>query len=472
MVSGFPDPELVARHEVRRERFPLRFGPSDGRSRLLPILQSLAEGAWIALAYDAVQVMTGQVPRVGPLELAVLAGFGMAWARRSRWRSSTADVVGGLLLVVLGGALTWVLDPAVRIALVDGNTDAAFALHVPGWVGAVAVARGRTHGGRDDDEDQQDRLLRFGVPLLAVPWLAGHLAASGTLEAAFVSAAFVATLLFAGSAFTALGLARLETVRRMDDDVRSRRSWLLLIGLVALVTTLVGIPLGLLLGVPASALLTTVVGPLRAIFLALIVLTTPLIVVIAAITEFIGSIIPPGTTFPKITLPTFGGDVVDVPSAPSIVFYLAIAVLIILELTAIGLYLWARLRDRREAEAEDLAGFEERSILRPPEAAPAVEAEPMAPPRPRHDPTTATGAYLAALGLLDRDGRWARAGTETPAGHATRARREGLPGGALGRLAVGYEIERYAGRRVPRPERDRLAGRLAALRASLRRTLP
>ncbi len=472
MVSGFPDPELVARHEQRRERFPIRFGASDGRSRLLPILQSLAEGAWIALVYDAVQVMTGHAPRVGPLELAVLAGVGMAWARRSRWRSSSADVLGGLFLVILGGALTWVLDPAVRIALVDGNTDAAFALHIPGWIGALAVARGRTHVGRDDDEDQQDRLLRFGVPLLAVPWLAGHLAASGALEEAFVSAAFVATLLFAGSAFTALGLARLETVRRMDDDVRSRRSWLLLIGLVALVTTLVGIPLGMVLGVPASALLTTLVGPLRAVLLALIALTTPLIVVIAAITELIGSIIPPGTTFPKITLPKFGGDVVDVPAAPSILFYLAIAILIVLELTAIGLYVWARLRDRRDAEAEELAGFEERAIVRPPEEAPALVAEPMAPARPPHDLTTATGAYLAALALLDGDGRWARAGHETPAGHATRARRAGLGGSALGRLAIGYEIERYAGRAVPQPERGRLAGRLAALRASLRRALP
>jgi hypothetical protein len=326
--------------------------------------------------------------------------------------------------------------------------------------------------GRDDDEDQQDRLLRFGVPLLAVPWLAGHLAASGALEQAFVSAAFVATLIFAGSAFTALGLARLETVRRMDDDVRSRRSWLLLIGLVALVTTLVGIPLGLLLGVPASALLTTLAGPLRAVLLALIALTTPLIVVIAAITELIGSIIPPGTTFPKITLPTFGGEVVDVPSAPSILFYLAIGVLIVLELTAIGLYLWARLRDRREAEAEELAGFEERSIVRPPEASSDPVAAPLPPARPGHDPATATGAYLAALALLHLDGRWARAGHETPAGHAARARGGGLAGSALGRLAIGYEIERYAGRPVAHPERGRLAGRLAALRAALRRTVP
>ena len=467
MVSGFPDPELVARHEVRRERFPIHFGTSDGRSALLPILQSLAEGAWIALAYDAVQVMTGNVPRVGPLELAVLAGIGMGWARRSRWRSNGVELFGGLLLVILGGALTWVLDPAVRVALVDGNTDAAFALHLPGWIGAVAVARGRTHLARDDDEDQQDRLLRFGVPLLAIPWLAGHLAASGALEQAFVSAAFVATLIFAGSAFTALGLARLETVRRMDDDVRSRRSWLLLIGLVALVTTLVGIPLGLLLGVPASALLTTLAGPLRAVLLALIALTTPLIVVIAAITELIGSIIPPGTAFPKITLPTFGGEVVDVPSAPSILFYLAIGVLVVLELTAIGLYLWARLRDRREAEAEELAGFEERSIVRPSEAAPEPAAEPVPPGRRRHDPATATGAYLAALAMLHRDGRWARAGHETPAGHAARARGDGLRGSALGRLAIDYEIERYAGQPIPHPERGRLAGRLAALRASL-----
>jgi hypothetical protein len=468
MVSGYPDPELVARHEHRRERFAIRFGRSDGRSRLLPILQALAEGAWLALAYDALQALTGSVPRVGPLELALLAGAGMAWARRSRWRSATTEVVGGIVLVVLGGAITWVLDPAVRVALVDGNTDAAFVLHIPGWVGALAVARGRTHGGREDDEDQQDRLLRFGVPLIALPWLAGHLAVSGTLERAFVSAAFVATLLFAASAFTALGLARLETVRRAQDDVRSRRSWLLLIGLVALGTTVVGIPLGMFLGVPANALLTTLVGPLRALLRALIALTTPLIVVIAALTELIGSIIPPGTTFPTITLPTFGGEVVDVPSAPSILFYAAIGILIILELTAIGLYLWARLRDRREAEAEELAGFEERSIVRPPDAEPDG---PLAGPRPprRYDPRTAVGAYLAAIGLLARDGRWARTATETPAGHAQRAHRHGLGGGALGRLAAAYQIEVYGGRPLPARERGRFAARLSALRDLLRR---
>jgi hypothetical protein len=468
MVSGYPDPELVARHEHKRERFPIRFGPSDGRSRLLPVLQALAEGAWIALAYAALQALTGNVPRVGPLELALLAGAGMAWARRSRWRSPTADVVGGTILVVLGGAITWVLDPAVRVALVDGNTDAAFALHLPGWVGALAVARGRSHVGRDDDEDQQDRLLRFGVPLIALPWLAGHLAASGALERAFVSAAFVATLLFAGSAFTALGLARLETVRRAQDDVRSRRSWLLLIGVVALATTVLGIPLGIFLGVPASALLTTLVGPLRALLLALIALTTPLIVVIAAITELIGSIIPPGTTFPKITLPTFGGEVVDVPSAPSILFYAAIGILIILELTAIGLYLWARIRDRREAEAEELAGFEERAIVRPPDA-PPPEAPPAAPVARHHDPRTAAGAYLAAIGMLARDGRWARTANETPADHAQRARRLGLGGGALGRLAAAYQIEIYGGRPLPTREHRRFASRLSALRGLLRR---
>jgi hypothetical protein len=278
----------------------------------------------------------------------------------------------------------------------------------------------------------------------------------------------VATLLFAGSAFTALGLARLETVRRAQDDVRSRRSWLLLIGVVALATTLLGIPLGIFLGVPANALLTTLVGPLRALLLALIALTTPLIVVIAAITELIGSIIPPGTTFPKITLPTFSGEVVDVPSAPSILFYAAIGILIILELTAIGLYLWARIRDRREAEAEELVGFEERAIVRPPDASPP-EAPPAPPVARHHDPRTAAGAYLAAIGMLARDGRWARSANETPAHHAQRARRLGLGGGALGRLAAAYQIEIYGGRPLPTRERGRFASRLSALRGLLRR---
>jgi hypothetical protein len=96
----------------------------------------------------------------------------------------------------------------------------------------------------------------------------------------------------------------------------------------------------------------------------------------------------------------------------------------------------------------------------------------LAPPprrrRPRLDPGDPTGAYLAALDALERDGRWPRRATETPAGHAARVAGEGLPGTALSRLASAYQLVRYGERRLGQHEAGRSRGRLARLRELLR----
>ncbi len=465
MVFGFPDPRELRRRAA--ERAPKGLGRHDGRSRLLPVLQALADGAWLAVAYAAAQAATGRAPIVGPLELALLAGIGMAWARRGRWLDDASDLAGAVILAILGGALTWFLDTDVRIALLAGDTDTAFATHLPGWIGAVAVLRGRTHASRDDDEDQQDRLLRFGIPALAIPWLGGHLAANGPLERAFVASAFISTLLFAASAFTALGLARLELVRRSSgDQPRSQRSWLLLVGGVALGVSLIGVPTAILLGVPVSALTAAVVGPLRVLVLSLLLLTTPLIVAIAALTSLLGPVLPRGFELPIIRLPNLRVDPTEVSSTPTIVFFAVLALLFLAELAAIGLYLWYRMRERRRAEAEELAGFEERSIVRPPEE-PATPPPP--PRRPRTtDPGTPAGAYIAALEILDRDERLRRAASETPASHLRRVAGV-LAGPALARLAAGYQLDRYAGRQLTGRERRRAVSRLARIRQWARR---
>src|SRR5436190_950147 len=88
-------------------------------ARLLPTVTCLAEGAWLAVVYAAIQVVTGHPPEIGPLELALLAGVGMAWARRNGWRSRVPEAIGLPILAVLGGALGWVLDPTVRHLLVE-----------------------------------------------------------------------------------------------------------------------------------------------------------------------------------------------------------------------------------------------------------------------------------------------------------------------------------------------------------------
>lgn len=466
MVFGYPDPQALARR-LQRDPPPLRFGPGDGRSRVLPVLQSIADGAFLAVVYAAIQAAVGARPIIGPIELALLAGGGMAWARRRRWTGSAVELPGTILLALLAGALTWFADPAVRVALVNGDPDAAFALHLAGWVGAGAFLRGRSHVSREDDEEQQDRVLRFGIPLLGLPWLVGHLAADGAVERAFVASAFLSTLLFASSAFTALGLARLELVRRgRDGGAPARRSWLLLVGGVALAVTLIGIPAGALLGVPVAALTDALVGPLRILLLALLLLTTPLIVAIAALTDLLGPILPAGLQLPTISLPNLRSDPADVSATPTVVFFTVLALLLVVELAAVGLYLWYRLRERRMAAAEELIGFEERSIVRP-AGEPTNPPPDPAPIRPRQDPSTPVGAYLDALELLSRDPVTRRAPSESPAAHARRIRPR-LSSQALARLAVDYQLDRYAAAPITPAERRRLPKRLAELRRHLR----
>ena len=438
---------------------------------LLPTVQVLAEGGWLAVVYAALQAFSGDIPRVGPFELALLAWMGVAWGRRHRWSSAGAEAIGLPALMLVGGAMGWLLAPEARAPLVHGHLLEALGTHPAGWIGAIAVWRGDAHRVTDDDDRMAGQLLRWAVPGLAIPWLIGHQLTSGAAEVAFTSAAFMGTIVFTGSAFTAMGLARLEAVRQATgSDWRANRSWLLLVLGVALALTAIGIPAAALLGVPASALLAALIGPLRVIFLVLLLITTPLIVVIAALTELVGSLLPHGFQLPHFELPSFlavdPGDVVS--DAPTVIVFSGVIILLIVELAVLALIIYLRWQERRRYRFAAEDPFEERQIVIPP---PQV-VQPAAQPgrtRPRPDPADPTGAYLSALDALGRDGRWPRRATETPAAHADRVAREGLSGSPLRRLASAYQLVRYGERRLGRREAGRSRGRLARLREILRR---
>ncbi len=445
-----------------RSSWPVRF--------LLPTVQVLAEGGWLAVVYAAVQAFSTDIPRVGPIELGLLAWMGLAWGRRRRWQTAGAEAIGLPLLMVVGGAVGWLLAPEVRSLLVNGHPLEALGTHLAGWIGAIAVWRGDAHRSVDDDDRMAGQLLSWAVPGLAVPWLIGHQLTSGAAEVAFTSAAFMGTIVFTGSAFTAMGLARLEAVRQATgSDWRANRSWLLLVLGVALSLTFIGIPAAVLLGVPASALLVALIGPLRIIFLVLLLITTPLIVVIAGLTELVGSLLPHGFQLPNIELPSFfavdPGDVVS--DAPTVIVFSGVIILLIVELAVLALIIYLRWQERRRYRFAAEDPFEEREIVVP-APAPAPPVTLVRRQRPKVDASDPTGAYLTALEALERDGRWPRRSNETPAGHATRAGREGLPGTALGRLAAAYQLVRYGDRRLGPREAGRSRGRLARLRDILR----
>jgi hypothetical protein len=437
---------------------------------LLPTVQVLAEGGWLAVGYAALQAFSGGTPHIGPLELALLAWIGLGWGRRTRWTGVAAEAIGLPTLMLLGGAVGWVLAPEVRILLVHGQLMAALGTHLAGWIGAIAVWRGEAHRAMEDDDLLAGQLLRWVVPGLALPWLLGHLLTAGAAEVAFTSAAFMGTIVFIGSAFTAMGLARLEAVRAATgSDWRANGSWLLLVLGVALALTAIGIPAGALLGVPASALLAVLIGPLRVILLVLLLLSTPLIVVIATLTELLRPFLPTQIRLPHFSLPNLAVDPTQVVSdAPTVIVFSIVILLAIIEVAVLALVLYLRWQERRRFRFAATDPFEERAIvIPPPDAIPLVTPLPRVRPRP--DPADPTGAYLTALAVLERDGRWSRRPTETPAAHARRAAREGLASTPLARLAAAYQLVRYSDRRLSPREAGRSRGRLGRLREELRR---
>ena len=439
---------------------------------LLPAARALAEGSWLAVAYAALQALAHDVAHVGPLELCALVGGGMAWGRRRRWTSGTGGVVGLPLLMLLAGMLGWLLDQNVRASLLDGNLPAALAAHVPGWLAAaLAFWRGAAHRFREDDATIEDPLLRWALPSLAIPWLIGYAAASGPLEAAFAAAAFVSTILFVGSAFGAIGLARLQALRLSSgSDWRGDRTWLVMIVVVTVLLVVLSLPLAALLGIATDSLFRVMVVPVQTLILIMVLVTAPALLLAAVVAGLLKGLLPEDIRlFEGLRLPSLDLSGSRATSdLPGIILTVIVASLFLFDVIVIGAMIWMSYRGRRRREDPSESAFEERAIVVP--AAESSEAPPVrAGGRSRHGSEyDATGAYLAALDALAVDGRWPRRAHETPAAHLARARAEGLAGPSFSRLVAAYQIARYSPGQLPSREQKRARSRLVALRAWLR----
>ena len=436
---------------------------------MLILTQVIAEGGWLAVVAAAIQVLTGELPQVGPFELAVAAAVGLGWVRRRFWRGRVPSAIGLPLLAVFGGAVVWLLDPAVSATLADGNIVGALQTNPAGWIGIVAVLRGAAHRAPDLDEDIQDTLLRWGLAIIAVGWLVGGLAAQSEkaapgAELAFESAALIGTLAFAAGGLVAAALARIAS----HQKERSGRpaSWALVtIGLAAAVIS-IGLLVGALLGVPLEALALALIGPVRLVLVAMVVLVAPLAVLGGWMAEWLHAIIPNGITLPRFALPIFGiGPTDPTNPAPTIIFFTIVGILILLELAAVLVYLRWRIKATTMTADEVVQAGEERAIVRPPSTVPA-RLHPS--PGRTLDPADPVDAYL--LALRDLNGREAleRRPSESPAAHAARLVADPALHRSFGHLAVAYQLARYGARSLGARERKRSASRLAAFRNALR----
>lgn len=229
--------------------------------RLLPVLAIVAEGAFLAVIYVAIETAVDhRPPLLGSLELAAAAGVA-ALAVHRRWIDPDADAIRFLGLLALLGTIGWMWSAEVRALVLAGDPIAAIPLHPGGWLMVAAGLRGVGRGLEIDDR-AVTRLVLIGVPALAVPWILGQLGA-GDLRPTFTEQAFVASLTFVTSGFIAAGLARLREIgRETGIDWRRNRSWLGTVFGVLLVVVMLGVPASILLGLPGDAVARGVLGPI------------------------------------------------------------------------------------------------------------------------------------------------------------------------------------------------------------------
>jgi len=432
---------------------------------ILPVAAIVAEGALLAVIYVAVQTTIDQrPPLLGTLELSVAAGTG-AMAVRRGWLDPDAQLGAFLALLAGLGIIGWTWDAAVRDALSDGRWVDALALHPGGWLMVAAGMRGVGRGLEIDDR-AVTRLVLIGVPLLAVPWALGQVAA-GDLRDTFTEHAFVASMTFVTAGFIAAGLARLQEIgRETGVDWRHDRSWLGTVLGVLLVVVALGVPSALVLGLPGSAVARGILDPILALlgyaFVAVASLAALLAAILAGLLKSIGVELPPPMTPDEIArLPEMAE--VTFEQVRGALTALAVVWVAMLVLAVVVLRVWLRRTGGRSAAGTT----EERSIripgrsfrLRPPRL-------PAMTPRPRRGtPGDAVGAYLAALDeLAAHDPTRARAEHETPRGHARRVD----AGPELTALQADYALARYGSRDLSPAEHRRAVSRWRRLRARLR----
>jgi hypothetical protein len=363
---------------------------------------------------------------------------------------------------VAAGLAGWLVSPEVRELLVAGNLGKAIGLHPGGWLAGAAFLRGVGRGLEVDDR-AVTRLVLWGTPGLALPWIAGQLVAE-PLRGVFVEQAFVASLTFVSAGFMAAGLARLQVIgQETGVDWRENRSWLgLLVGVLAVVLAL-GVPAAYLLGLPIEVVARGILGPLGTLlgYLILVVLI-PLAWVAGLLTELLlglGLRLPAPGGPPKSGEPFPFPETYDFEQVRGGLLTVGIFWVLVLLLAVIVGRTWLRRRARRASR-----GLSEERFIRLPETRLrlALPRLPMPQVRRAPAPHDAVSAYLATLVLFSPGDRMRR-GAESPRAHARR-----IADRRLSLLAADYALARYGGRARTRHEKHPPLGRGRVLRTRWR----
>lgn len=433
------------------------------------VLAVVAEGAWVAAVYAAVQAAAHGPTPLGPLTLAAAAGIGLVVARRfgpalgDRWPRTA------LLLVAVAAIAGWLAEPSALAALARLDVEGALRSHPGGFVAGLAFFRGFAYASPVGSEDVLEGLLRLGLPGLAIPVLL-----TGALPEPWRSIGLeqelVATVVFLVSATIGVALGRVaEIARSTGFDWRGNRAWLALVGLLAVGVVAASVPASLAVGPALRLALAALVAPLlfvgailgiaqvrlRQVLGLLLVLGA-----LALISVIVAGRVPPAEEDGRSAIGGLtGGDspIVNAAGGGLIVLVIVVGILVLARL-------W--MRDAVRLGPADVA--EERTIDRGEDDERVARASARrGRGRGRPAPVDATGAYLALLYDLEARPSVRRGPGESPAEHARRLRVEGQGEPGLDLLAADYELARFAGRRLTPAEDRRAVARWGRLRRTL-----
>ena len=408
---------------------------------LLPATATaIAEGAWIAVVYGALQFgISGRAGTLGAWGFIVVAASGMFLVRVAPSGPKHDGAVIGLIFAT--AVAGWLSDPAVRAVAADGRLE-ALATAGSGWLLGLAAWRGTRHRDPLTDDTVVGSLLAWIVPGLAIPWLIGS---GSSQRQAFVDTAFPATLLFVAAGLIAVGLTRLEALGQLVGiDWRRNRAWVALLITVVALVALIATPAAWLLDTSAEASARTLLGPAVA--------AADVVGAIAApIEHTIGGFLPAGSSAPPVYPP--GGG-----SKSTVAIWIEAFVLTGLLVVLIGVLLvFYRIMTSEPRSGPPPPELQERQALRPSPLPGGLGwiHFPRLAFRREVLPRTASQAYLAVLDRLDGDERLRRMPSESPAAHARRLRAIGEGSLSLDLLAADFELERYREATLTPPETRR-----------------
>jgi hypothetical protein len=427
----------------------------------VPLLDAVVEGAWPAVWYAGIEIALGRGQGHLPWPIFMVAAGAGVLIGRMHFRSPAPLVIAALL----AGGAGWLAAPEARDALASGGPGAGVPIHAAGWILGLALARGARHDDPAQDDLAVSALLRGGMALLVVPWLAASAAGSAS-RTTFVDQALPPSLLFICGGLLAVGISRLQALGRESGwDWRQNRAWWALLGIVVLVFAMLALFAGLVLGRPVDSILSAVLQPVVVagsyVVLGVIVVLSGIVAIpLSALGNLLhGSqpLLPP--TPPPSALPGSPGPAVG----PEVGGILVLVIVLLFVAAGVALALFQR-ASWRPPDLEKPQEREHRSFVLPRLSVPLPRPHLRWPARVR-PPTSASAAYAAALSELERMPSLARDPGESPAAHSRRLQTDGVTLLALWRLAADYQLERFAGLRLAAAETRRALRRWARVRA-------